>query len=208
MKHGKMLDYFRSLPSLVIAASALAGFAGFTTSAIAQPETLEIDPAHSTVGFKIKHLFSFVNGRFGTVEGNIVVDSEKPDNASVKVSIGAKSIDTGVAKRDEHLRSADFFDVEKYPSLSFVSKSVKLTGENTAEMVGDLTLHGVTKEVPLKVTFLGKGPGPQGEIRTGWQATGALKRSDFGMAWGKVIEGTPLVGDLVEITLDVEAIKK
>lgn len=214
MKHGKMSVNFGCRPFLGAASVfktavvALAALAGTATFAVAEVETLEIDPAHSNIGFKIKHLFSMVSGRFDAVEGTIVVDTEKPENSSVKVTIPAKSINTGVAKRDDHLRSPDFFDVEKYPTLTYVSKSVKRTGDNTADVEGDLTMHGVTKPVPLKVTFFGKGPGMQGETRTGWQAVGKLNRSDFGLNWGKLIEGTALVGEEVELILDVEAVKK
>ncbi len=181
------------------------GFA-LPLSAFAAPETHEIDAAHSTVGFRIKHLFSHVTGRFDGVQGEIIVDREKPEASSVKVTIDANTINTANEKRDSHLRSADFFEVEKFPTLTYVSKSVKQTGETTADVVGDLTLHGVTKEVPLKVTFLGQGPGmAPGEVKGGWQATGKIKRSDFGLTWGKLVEGTAVVGDDVEINLEVES---
>jgi len=171
-------------------------------------ETYEIDPVHSSIGFKVKHLFSWVQGRFDTVEGAITLDENNPEASSVKVNIKAESINTANAKRDGHLKSADFFEVDKHPLLSFASKSVKRTGETTADVIGDLTMHGVTKEVPLKVEFLGKGPGMQGETQAGFQATTTLKRSDFGLTWGKMIEGTPLVGDEVQVNLEVVGIRK
>jgi len=214
MKYGKISLSLGSRPAFGLgstfktAVAAMAGLVGTASFAVADVETFEIDPAHSNIGFKIKHLFTYVSGRFDEVQGSFVIDPQKPETASVKVSIPAKSINTGVKMRDDHLRGPDFFDVEKYPTLTYVSKSVKRTGENTADVEGDLTLHGVTKPVPLKVTFQGKGPGMQGETRSGWQAVGKLKRSDFGMTWGKAIEGTPLVGDEVEIVIDVEAVKK
>lgn len=180
----------------------------FQAAALAIPETYNVDPNHSTIGFKVKHLFSYVTGRFDKVAGTVVIDPEKPETSSVNVTIDTTTVDTANVKRDTHLKSPDFFDVEKFPAMTFVSKSVKQTGADTADVVGDLTLHGVTKEVPLKVHFLGKGPGMQGETRGGWEATTTLKRSEFGLTWGKIIEGTQVVGDDVAVTLEIEAIRK
>ncbi|MEA3207102.1 MAG: hypothetical protein QOE70_159 [Chthoniobacter sp.] len=174
-------------------------------SAFAGTETYKIDPVHSTIGFKIRHFFSKVGGRFNEVAGTIQGDPAKPDDAQVSVTIQTKSIDTAEAKRDTHLRSPDFFDVEKFPAMTFVSKKVTRTGDNTADVTGDLTLHGVTKDVTLKVTFLGKGKTMNEAITTGWEATTKIKRSEFGLTWNKVVEGTSAVGDDVEIELQVEA---
>ncbi len=200
MKHGKLI----ALTFLTAVSAHLA----LPASALAAPETYEIDSAHSSIGFKVKHLFSYVTGRFDTVEGVIVLDPDKPEASTVNVSIKADSINTANAKRDAHLKTEDFFAVEKHPVLTFASKSVQKTGDDTADVIGDLTMHGVTKEVPLKVQFLGKGPGMQGETRSGFQATTSLKRSEFGLTWGKVVEGTQLVGDDVIINLEVEGVKK
>jgi polyisoprenoid-binding protein YceI len=126
----------------------------------------------------------------------------------VEVNIKTASIDTGVKMRDDDLRSPNFFDATKFPETTFKSKSVKKTGDNTFDVTGDLTMHGVTKEVVLKVELIGKGAGMKGSVLTGWDATTALKRSDFGLAWNKVIEGTQVVGDDVKIELHVEADKK
>ncbi len=178
------------------------------SSLVAAPETHEIDPVHSSVAFRIKHLFTFVPGRFVEFSGALTLDADKPENSSVKVTIPVASISTANDKRDEHLRSPDFFDAEKFKEITFESKSVKKTGEKTADVTGDLTLHGVTKEVVLKAEFLGQGPGMQGETRSGWHGTTTIKRSDFGINFGKDIEGTPLIGDEVEILLDIEAVKK
>ena len=112
------------------------------------------------------------------------------------------------ASKCDDLRSPNFFDASKFPETTFKSKSVKKTGDNTFDVTGDLTMHGVTKEVVLKVELIGKGAGMQGAVLTGWDATTALKRSDFGLAWNKVIEGTQVVGDDVKIELHVEADKK
>ena len=168
-------------------------------------EKFEIDPVHSTIGFKVKHLFSYVTGRFNEVQGTISGDAAKPEDSSVEVKIATKSVNTSNEKRDTHLRSPDFFDVEKFPDMTFKSKKVARTGDDTADVTGDFTLHGVTKEVVLKVKFLGKGKGMTGGLQTGWEAKTTIKRSDYGLTWNKVIEGTSVVGDDVEITLEIEA---
>jgi polyisoprenoid-binding protein YceI len=182
----------------------LAAALVFTLSAQAG-EKFTIDPVHSSVGFKVKHLFSYVSGRFNDVSGTIEVDPAKPEASSVSVKIETKSINTANEKRDTHLRSPDFFDAEKFPQLTFTSKKVTRTGEDSADVLGDLTIHGVTKEVTLKVKFLGKGKGMTGALQTGWEAKTTIKRSEYGLVWNKVIEGTSLVGDDVEIELNIEA---
>ncbi len=168
-------------------------------------EKFEIDPVHSTIGFKVKHLFSYVTGRFNDVQGTITADAAKPEGSSVEVKIATKSVNTANEKRDTHLRSPDFFDVEKFPEMTFKSKKVTRTGEDTADVTGDFTLHGVTKEVVLKVKFLGKGKGMTGGLQTGWEAKTTIKRSEYGLTWSKVIEGTAVVGDEIEIDLQIEA---
>jgi polyisoprenoid-binding protein YceI len=172
-------------------------------------DTYVFDKAHSTLGFQIRHLFSNVTGKFDDFTGTIQFDETNPEQSSVEVNIKTASIDTGVKMRDDDLRSPNFFDAVKYPATTFKSKSVKSTGKDTFDVTGDLTMHGVTKEVVLKVELIGKGTGmKEGSIVSGWDATTALKRSDFGLAWSKVIEGTQVVGDDVKIELHVEADKK
>lgn len=168
-------------------------------------EKFAIDPAHSTIGFKVKHLFSYVTGRFDTVSGIIDVDQAKPENSSVEVKIETKSVNTANEKRDGHLKSADFFDVEKFPDMTFKSKKVTRTGEDSADVTGDFTLHGVTKEVTLKAKFLGKGKGMTGGLQTGWEAKTTIKRSDYGLTWNKLVEGVSAVGDEIHIDLQIEA---
>ena len=168
-------------------------------------EKFEIDPVHSTIGFKVKHLFSYVTGRFNEVQGTISADAAKPDDSSVEVKIATKSVNTANEKRDTHLRSPDFFDAEKFPDMTFKSKKVARTGDDTADVTGDFTLHGVTKEVVLKAKFLGKGKGMTGGLQTGWEARTTIKRSDYGLVWNKVIEGTAVVGEEIEIDLLIEA---
>jgi polyisoprenoid-binding protein YceI len=172
-------------------------------------DTYVFDKAHSTLGFQIRHLFSNVTGKFDDFTGTIQFDETNPEQSSVEVNIKTASIDTGVKMRDDDLRSPNFFDATKYPATTFKSKSVKSTGKDTFDVTGDLTMHGVTKEVVLKVELIGKGTGmKEGSIVSGWDATTALKRSEFGLAWSKVIEGTQVVGDDVKIELHVEADKK
>ena len=177
----------------------------FTLAHASAAEKFEIDPVHSTIGFKVKHLFSYVTGRFNEVQGTISADAAKPEDSSVEVKIATKSVNTANEKRDTHLRSPDFFDAEKFPEMTFKSKKIARAGDDTADVTGDFTLHGVTKEVVLKVKFLGKGKGMTGGLQTGWEAKTTIKRSEYGLTWNKVIEGTSVVGDDVEITLEIEA---
>jgi polyisoprenoid-binding protein YceI len=172
-------------------------------------DTYVFDKAHSTLGFQVRHLFSTVPGKFDDFTGTITYDEANPGNSSVEVTIKTASVDTGVKMRDDDLRSPNFFDAAKFPQITFKSKSVKMTGNNTAEVTGDLTMHGVTKEVVLKVELIGKGAGMKpGSVVSGWNAETALKRTDYGLTWNKVIEGTQVVGDDVKIDLNVEADKK
>jgi polyisoprenoid-binding protein YceI len=184
--------------------ASLAPIALLALASLAQADTLKIDPVHSTVGFKIRHLFANVTGRFTDVSGAIDIDPAHPENASVTATIGIASIDTANAMRDKDLRGSNFFESEKFPTMTFKSTKVDVTGQS-ADVTGDLTLHGITKPVTLHVTFLGKGPGMMGGVTTGWEATTSLKRSDFGLTWSKTIEGTQLVGDDVSIDLEITA---
>src|SRR5580692_11989347 len=131
-------------------------------------DTFAIDKAHSSIGFQVRHLFSNVPGKFDDFTGTIQFDEANPEQSSVEVNIKTASIDTGVKMRDDDLRSPNFFDATKFPETTFKSTSVKRTGENTADVTGNLTMHGVTKEVVLKVELLGKGAGMQGGTVSGW----------------------------------------
>jgi polyisoprenoid-binding protein YceI len=193
----KKLITLTCLSALLIAHSAFAA------------DTYAIDKAHSSIGFQVRHLFSNVPGKFDDFTGTIQFDEASPEQSSVEVSIKTASINTGVKMRDDDLRSPNFFDAAKFPELSFKSKSVKKTADNMFDVTGDLTMHGVTKEVVLKAELLGKGAGMKpGSVLTGWDGTTAIKRSEFGLAWNKVIEGTQVVGDDVKIELHIEADKK
>ena len=167
----------------------------------------EFDPAHTGVHFKVRHLMiSSVRGEFEKVSGKIVYDEADVTKSSADITIDTGSINTRVAKRDEHLRSPDFLDVAKFPAITFRSKRVEKAGNGTLKMTGDLTIRGVTKEVVLAV----EGPSPEikdpmGNRRVGGQAATKINRKDFGLVWNKALEtGGVVVGDEVEITIDVE----
>ena len=171
----------------------------------------EFDPAHTGVHFKVRHLMiSSVRGEFEKVSGKILYDEADVTRSTADITIDTGSINTRVAKRDEHLRSPDFLDVAKYPKIAFKSKRIEKGADGTLKMTGDLTIRGVTKEVVLAV----EGPTPAikdpgGDLRVGGQATTKINRKDFGLAWNKVLEtGGVVVGDEVEITIDVEIVRK
>lgn len=172
--------------------------------------TWNIDPAHTTAEFKVRHMMiTNVKGHFKPVNGVITIDETDVSRSHVEASIDAASIDTREPDRDTHLRSAEFLDVEKFPTLTFTSTSVTGTGQAELEVEGDLTIHGVTR----KVTFLVEGPtapgkDPWGNTRIGLSASTKINRKDFGLTWNAALEtGGILVGDEVTITLDVEAVK-
>jgi polyisoprenoid-binding protein YceI len=172
--------------------------------------TWSIDPAHSHVEFAVKHLMiSTVKGRFGAVRGTVRTDEADPAKGQVEVEIDADSIDTKEAQRDAHLKSADFFDVEKFPKITFKSTRIDGVNGDSFTLTGDLTIHGVTRPVTLAVTSEGRGKDPWGGERAGFSATGKIKRSEFGLTWNQVLEtGGFVVGDEIKITLDVELVKK
>jgi polyisoprenoid-binding protein YceI len=167
---------------------------------------LDIDRSHSEVAFQVRHLLSKVRGRFNDFSGLIEFDQEHPERSRVDVRIQAASIDTAEPDRDKHLRSADFFDVEKYPALAFVSTSVTPRGGNTYDVAGSLTIHGVTRQVVLPASFLGTATDPWGNARSGFEAELTLNRKDFGLTWNAALEtGGFLVGDEVKVTLSIQA---
>jgi polyisoprenoid-binding protein YceI len=146
---------------------------------------------------------------FRTFEGKIAFDESSPAASTVQATIRAASIDTNVAARDKHLRSDDFFDTDKFPTITFVSSSVTRTSEKALRIAGALTIRGVTRPITLDAQFLGKGKDPWGNVRYGFHATTTVKREDFGMQWNEVLEtGGILVGNEIEIALDIEAIEQ
>jgi polyisoprenoid-binding protein YceI len=174
------------------------------TAMFADATTWQVDPAHTNVTFEVRHLLTQVPGRFNDFTGTIRHDPENPGSSSVEFTVQAKSIDTRNDRRDNHLRSADFFDVEKFPTLTFKSKKVEGSG-NELQVTGDLTIHGVTREVTIPVTFLGSMETPMGP-RAGFSTEFALDRKEYGITWNKVLDqGGALLGDEVSIEIDVEA---
>lgn len=169
----------------------------------------KIDPSHTLVEFGVRHLMiTTVKGRFGDVEGAITGDPSDWTQASVDVKIDAASVNTGNEDRDNHLRSADFFEVEKYPHITFKSTKVTKTGEDTFEIEGELTIRDVTKPVTLNATYLGLAKDPWGNEKIGFTAKTKVNRKDFGLAWNAPLEtGGFLVGDEVTIELEVQAVK-
>jgi polyisoprenoid-binding protein YceI len=168
----------------------------------------KLDPTHTLVEFSAKHLMiTTVKGRITDVEGSIFIDEQDPKNSTVKASLNAASIDTRTGQRDDHLRSADFLDVEKYPAIKF--ESTRLEGDrNEFKLIGDLTIRDVTREVTLDVTFEGKVKDPWGGERVGFSAKGKIDRRDFGLTWNVVLEGGGLtVGHDIKIAIEVEATK-
>jgi polyisoprenoid-binding protein YceI len=187
-----------------------------TTPAVPQTKTTwNLDPAHSVAEFKVKHMMiSNVKGQFAGISGVLTLDEADLANSQIDATIDAATINTNEAQRDAHLKSADFFDVEKFPTLSFRSKHVARTGEdelgaNELNVTGDLTIHGVTREVVFKVdgpTAAGKDP--WGNTRIGLSAVTKINRKDFGLTWNSALEtGGILVGEDVTITLDVQFVK-
>jgi polyisoprenoid-binding protein YceI len=169
--------------------------------------TWKIDTTHTSAGFGVKHMmFTTVRGKFNEVDGTISFDPENPTAASVDASVNVASITTGLADRDNHLRSADFFDAEAHPHITFKSKRVESGSSTKAKVVGDLTIRGTTKEVTMEVEYLGSGKNPWGMTVAGFQATTTINREDFGLTWNQALEtGGILVGREVKLELDIEA---
>ncbi len=189
---------------LVVAALALAAL-----PALAQTSTWKIDSSHAHASFTVRHLvITNVRGEFGKTEGTLTLDEGDVTKSKVEATIDMASVSTREPKRDEHLKSPDFFDVAKFPKMTFRSTMVEKAGDGRLKVTGDLTLKGVTKSVVLDVT----GPtkeikDPWGNSRRGVAATGTINRQDFGVSWGKVIEAGPVVGDEVKIEIEAELLK-
>jgi polyisoprenoid-binding protein YceI len=189
----------RTATLLILALAATAGAA-----------TWEADPAHSAVQFAVRHLMiSTVRGEFSKFTAKATGDPTNPAGAKIEATIDASSIDTRNDKRDGHLKSPDFLDVPKFPTITFKSKKIEAAGAGKAKVTGDLTLHGVTKEVVLEV----EGPtpsikDPMGNVKAGAHATTKINRQDFGIVWNKALDGGGvMVGDEIEISIDIEAMK-
>jgi len=177
----------------------------------ASADTWNIDPVHSTVEFTVRHMtISSVRGQFDKVAGTITAKDKDPSSVSIEATIDTASIDTRSSDRDADLKSANFLDVAKYPTMTFKSKKIEAAGPGKWKVIGDLTLHGVTREVTLDVEGP-RGPikDPWGNTRAGAFATTTISRKAFGLTWNKMIEaGGAVVGDAVSVTINVEAVKQ
>ena len=171
--------------------------------------TWNIDTSHSGINFSVRHMvIAKVRGTFNRFSGTVELDDANPAASKVSVRIDATSIDTREEKRDAHLRSADFFDVENHPELTFTSTKIEKLDGDDYRVTGDLTIHGVTKEVVLDAESLGAGKDPWGNDRIAFSATTSVNRKDFGLTWNQALEtGGVLVGEKIEIALDVQAVK-
>ncbi len=174
------------------------------TVAAADPTLYKVDADHSGVNFKIRHLVSSVSGRFREFDGVIRYDKQSPAVSSVEFTVRAASIDTTSNDRDEDLRSKRFFEVAKYPTLSFISTRVVPKDAETLEVTGNLTLHGVTREITFPVKLLGTVAIPGGE-KAGFEASFTINRKEFGITWNNVLDSGPILGDEVRVSIDVEA---
>ena len=169
----------------------------------------QIDPAHTIVELASKYmLFTTVKGRFTNVKGTILVDEENPARSSVEIETDATSVWTGQERRDAHLRSADFLDVEHYPTITFKSTRVEPIGQDRLRVIGDLTIRGTTREVTLDTKVHGRGKNPWGQTMAGFTAETTVNRKDYGLEWNVEIESGWLVGDTVQILLEVVAVKQ
>ena len=182
--------------------------AGLSSVALAN-ESYNFDPARSKMGFSVHQFLGTTHGKFTKFAGKIDIDREHPENSSVTVRIDVRSIDTGIVKRDNHLRSPEFFDVEKYPDIMFKSRSVKRTGENTGDITGDFTMHGVTKAITLHAKLLGDPKAAANAQRTRWQVTTApLNRREFGLLFSSGTEAISGIGQEVTVDMEIEAVRE
>ena len=196
--------------SMTMTALLASASVSMSLSAFAAPAytagTYQIDPMHSKVGFEVPHLvISSVEGRFDEFQGEFSL-AEKFGDSKLAVTIDTKSVDTAIKKRDEHLRSADFFDAVKYPKMTFKSKHIEGTPESFTA-VGDLTIKGISKEVTLAGKYLGSVKDGYGNFKAVFQANTKISRKDFGLTWNSLVEAGPVVGDEVTISLKVQAAK-
>lgn len=189
------------------------GLAVLAAAGLAQAafgSTWKLDPDHSTAEFSVRHMMvSNVKGQFSQVQGTVEYDEKAPAKTTVEAILPASTVDTRQEKRDAHLKSPDFFDVAKYPNLTFKSTSVKAAGKGHFKVAGDLTIHGVTKPVVLDTEVTAPAKDPWGNVRRGLHATTKINREDYGLKWNKALEaGGVLVGNEVGITIDGEMIEQ
>jgi polyisoprenoid-binding protein YceI len=190
------------------AGAAVLAFAAAAAPGLAAEETYVFDKAHSNIGFRIRHTVAKVNGRFREFDGTIWIDRQNPPASKVEVTIRAASIDTGNEKRDGDLRSSNFFDVEKYPTITFKSTKIEPKGKDSYLVSGDFTMHGVTKAIQIPVQSNGFAKVGKGE-KAGFSIGFPLNRKEYGITWNQTLDqGGLLLGEEVEIAIEVEANKK
>ncbi len=183
----------------VLAAIGLAGL----SAAVSAKETYKFDPSGSTIGFSVHQFLGTTHGKFTNFSGRIEIDREHPENSSVTAQIEVRSIDTGIKKRDDHLRSAEFFNVEKFPNMTFKSRSVKRTGPQSGDILGDLTMHGVTKPITLHVKLLTP---IDATNRTRWSVTTEpINRREFNLMFAPSAEAVSGISQTVAINIEIEA---
>ncbi len=192
-----MKSILNLVAAVAVAASAFAA------------DNFVVDKNHSEATFQVRHLVSRVSGKFDDFAGAISVDQANPAASSVEFTIKTPSVNTGVTDRDKHLRSADFFDVEKFPEISFKSTSIKPSSrKDVYDVTGTFTMHGITKTITLPVEFLGFVKDPRGNQRAGFTARTTLNRKDYGILWNRALDnGGTLLSDDVDITVNIEAAK-
>ena len=189
--------------------SLTAAAAFLAASPVLAADTWVIDKTHSEASFQIRHLMSKVRGRFNDYAGTVTVDPAKPESAVVEFTLKSASIDTDNEGRDKDLRGENFFDVAKFPEISFKSSKVKATAKDKYDVSGTLTMHGVAKEVTLPVQFLGFGKDPWGNEKAGFSIDTTLNRKDYGLIWNKTLDsGRALLGDDVAVSINLETAKK
>ena len=182
--------------------AAVIAFSIFSSAAVAN-EVYKFDQSHSTIGFSVHQFLGTTHGKFKKFDGKIDIDREHPENSSVTARIDVRSIDTGIAKRDNHLRSEEFFAVEKYPEITFKNRSVKQTGPQAGDIVGDLTMHGVTKPITLHVKLISS---PNETKQTRWSVTtDTLKRHDFNLMFAAAAENMSGISQTVTVNIEIEA---
>lgn len=196
----------KRLAGIALITLALAVTAGFAS---AETTTWKVDGSHTTVQFKVKHFFTHVTGQFNDFEGSIAFDDKNPANIKVDATAHAASVFTDNERRDNHLKSGDFFDVEKFPDITFKSTKVAAAGKDKYKITGDFTMRGVTKPVTFDAEFLGSGSIGTAEkpmAKAGFTATAVIQRKDYGMTWNRTLDkGGLMLGDDVTIVINVEA---
>ena len=190
-------------------ATALLGGALFLSSSAFAADTWSVDPAHSTAIFRVKHFgASWQYGRFNDISGTLVLDDADPSKSTIELTIKTDSVDTNNQKRDDHLKSPDFFNAAQYPTMTFKSTSVEVTGKESAKLYGDLTIRGVSKPAVLAVEFQGSAKSPWGTTNYGFNGTTKINREDWGLNWNAALEsGGWLVGKEVQIDIELELVQ-